>query len=105
MLPALLLVALLPLGTMPDVVAWRGGDLVLTLCRVTGQTDIAPPADIHSAPCPFGTLPALAGPPVPLLAVNRSDWVAFSPTPFVAIPGAAVTILSGLGARGPPGGE
>ncbi|AUN32022.1 hypothetical protein [Niveispirillum cyanobacteriorum] len=105
LLPALMLVALLPRGYMPDTAALARGALTLTLCRVVQVTldGTGTQTVDHGLACPFGLLPVPSGPveqagiPLPRL------W---DRVPMLLLPGLIRHVpiwAHGLGARGPPG--
>lgn len=104
-LPALLFIALVPRGYMPDSQALERGVLALTLCRSAvvdnGPLTGARPDD-HWAPCPFSVLPgATAVPSAPSLPGPGLPWLII---PMLRH-GASIVLdgfISGLGARGPP---
>ncbi|MFV3129428.1 hypothetical protein [Niveispirillum sp. KHB5.9] len=106
LLPALLFVALLPRGYMPDADALRRGDLSLTLCRVVEprRADInAAPAGDHALPaCPFGLLPVLSVPVEPLSLSVPVRWGVASVELVGRLAWKVGVRIDGLGARGPP---
>lgn len=106
LLPALLFVALLPRGYMPDVQALRQGALALTICRVAEarEADIGQGDDRQYLPaCPFGLLPVLSV-PVDLSAMPLPwRWAVAGAGMVVSSVWQAAARVTGLGARGPPG--
>ncbi|MFY8095015.1 MAG: hypothetical protein ACOVN0_16170 [Niveispirillum sp.] len=107
LLPALLFVALLPRGYMPDIQALRRGDLVLTLCRVAEprRGDVGTPAILDPlAGCPFGLLPALSAPVEPTKIALPQRWTIVAVDPVMSLVPTIRNWIIGLGPRGPPGG-
>lgn len=108
LLPALLLVALVPRGYMPDANALRRGDLSLTLCRVVAPasaTDGERGATAsHALPCPFALLPIPAAAREPAAIPQPWGWSVFVTVLVARRDWRAGPWIMGLGARGPPGG-
>lgn len=106
LLPALLFVALLPHGYMPDIPALGRGEVTLTLCRVAeprADDGAASAGFDHLALCPFGLLPALSAPVEPIPIIVPWRWRIIAARSVTSVIPKTKAWITGLGARGPPG--
>ncbi|OYQ37404.1 hypothetical protein CHU95_01545 [Niveispirillum lacus] len=106
LLTALLFVALIPRGYMPDVQALRRGALSLTICGLVepGQGDAKTATHLDQvAACPFGLLPSLSAPTGSVAMPLPRQWGVMAAGIVTALVSGQRVWIAGLGARGPPG--